>query len=51
MFHDIKYKNDFYATVKTFFQLYSFILPVIICNKSQQLFYIVQSDFVEILKC
>ena len=48
IFHGIKSKNGFYAPVKTFFQLYTFTLPVIICNKNHQLFYIVQSDFVQI---
>ena len=33
IFHGIKSKNDFYAPVKTFFQLYTFTLPVNICEK------------------
>ena len=46
IFHGIKPKIDFYATVIKFFQLYTFTLPVIICNKNHLPFYI--SDFGEI---
>jgi hypothetical protein len=42
-----KNKEGFYAAVETFFQLYTITL-IIICNRNHQLFYIVQSDFVEI---
>jgi hypothetical protein len=48
IFHGLNPKNDFYATVTTFFQLYTFTLPVIIRNKNHLLFYIVRSDFAEI---